>query len=154
MMKCSDSVSLFDCPVSLTNTKEWVEKHQKTAWTTMRNAMIQNDANVTTEAESCLHLLCYMICLCAVLKRLQGLTLVHEDRWLVLLVEHVWSILLKETSLSCRNFKLLPRQGFFEQLMKQLGCSSSATGFSQLFSWIFKSIETGLFGTKDTNEKK
>ena len=153
MMKCSNIVSLFYYPVSLINTKEWVAKHQKTLWTTLQNAMIENDGNVTTESNQCLHVLCYMMCLCAVLKRLQNLSLLNEDKWLAVLVEHVWSILLKETSLPCETLKFLHRKGFFNKLMQQLGCSSSATGFSQVFSWIFKSLQTGFFGTKETNEK-
>ena len=144
---------MFYFSVSPVKTKEWVEQHQKTLWTTLQNALSQNDENIATEAEPCLHLLCYMICLCAVLKRLQVVALVNEDRWLVLLVEYVWSILLEETSLSCENMKFLPRESFFDKLMKQLGCLSPVTDFTPVWKWIFKSLQTGLFVINPGNEQ-
>ena len=116
-----------------------MENQRNVLWDILQKARSQHNETLPEEADPCLHLLCYMVCLCAILKRLDNdCDMVDSRKCLRKLVEHVWGVLIKETSLDCKTLKLLSKEGFFDRFMAQLGSLSSKNVLSQLWGWISK----------------
>ena len=82
--------------------------------------------------DACLHLLCYMVCLCAIAQSEQNQdTFLNIPKIVNMLCVRIWERLVTETGFTSPMIKLLPKESFFGGLIKQI-------------SQMFKNVKSGM----------
>ena len=92
---------------------------EQNLWEGLQETFHEDNIAIAVGSEPCYHLLCYMLCLSAIVKAATGPSRELQTE----LATHIWAVLLKNTGtpLSPKQIKFLPKQGFFKPLMT---CSS------------------------------
>lgn len=118
--------------VSREITQNWIEKHHQKMLTTIQKKQAEK-GTIHPNSEPCLYLLCCLVCLCAVQKRLLECGFHFK---LNEFVEYVHDRAVTETRMSWETLKLIPKQSYFAAFVARLGCISPQNTFYSWLNWL------------------